>query len=271
MNSRNAIQFSNSGEITVVDQNRQVIGTAISLLFHVICVYGIITASSALSNFNPPMVIDFSIEQFTGDTTPKKPVAKAKPISKPEEPVIKKIIPKEKPQPEVVARKIEPIDTKKVIAEEKPPEQVVIEQPPVVETVETIPQDTIENDVDTALLDESDEQADDDLEKSSGPDLVQSLAQHKEQYIKEHFLYIKDSVQNQISYPRIARKMGWQGKVLISFVVCVDGSVKNIKIIESSGFKALDKNAVEVIQKVAPFPEPPVSAELIIPIIYKLS
>ncbi len=65
--------------------------------------------------------------------------------------------------------------------------------------------------------------------------------------------------------------MGWQGKVLISFVICKDGSVKDIRIVESSGFNALDKNAVEAIRKGAPFPRPPVSAELIIPVIYKLS
>ena len=60
-------------------------------------------------------------------------------------------------------------------------------------------------------------------------------------------------------------------RVLISFVICRDGSVKDIRIVKSSGFKALDKKAVEVIQKTAPFPRPPVSAELIIPITYKLS
>lgn len=100
---------------------------------------------------------------------------------------------------------------------------------------------------------------------------TKSFPSPEKQYLKEHFLYIKNSIQNKISYPRMARKMGWQGKVIISFIVCKDGSVKDIQIIESSGFKALDKNAMEVIRKVAPFPKPPVAAEIIIPVIYKLS
>ena len=106
---------------------------------------------------------------------------------------------------------------------------------------------------------------------SAGPIVTQSPILKKERYLKEHFQYVNETVQGQISYPRIARKMGWQGKVLISFVICRDGSVKDIRIVESSGFNALDKNAVEAIRKGAPFPRPPVAAELIIPVIYKLS
>ena len=68
----------------------------------------------------------------------------------------------------------------------------------------------------------------------------------------------------------MARKMGWSGKVLVSFIVYETGNAENIKIMESSGFAALDKNAVETIRKVCPFPKPPVKAELIIPVVYRL-
>jgi protein TonB len=89
-------------------------------------------------------------------------------------------------------------------------------------------------------------------------------------YVKRHFNYIRDMIQGNLSYPSIARRMGWTGKVIVSFVVCKDGRVENIKIVESSGFAILDRNAMETIKKVSPFPRPPVSAELIVPIAYML-
>ena len=92
----------------------------------------------------------------------------------------------------------------------------------------------------------------------------------KETYITQHFEYIRDRILKSLFYPRIARKMGWEGKIIVSFVVYGDGHVEHVKILESSGFKILDKNTVKIIKKASPFPRPPVKAELIIPIEYKL-
>ena len=90
-------------------------------------------------------------------------------------------------------------------------------------------------------------------------------------YTKAQFRHIQKSIQQHIKYPRIARKMGWEGKVVVEFIICKDGTVKNILTVESSGFKALDKNAVESIKKAAPFPKPPTTAKLIIPVVYQLN
>ena len=93
----------------------------------------------------------------------------------------------------------------------------------------------------------------------------------KELYVKVNFHQIKDNIQNKISYPRLARKMGWEGKVIVSFVVGKNGKILEVHIVESSGFAALDKNAISTIRKAAPFPCPPVSAELVVPVIYRLA
>ncbi len=101
---------------------------------------------------------------------------------------------------------------------------------------------------------------------AAGPSLM-----GKKEYIKAHFLYIKEGIERKITYPRFARKMGWEGKVVVSFVIREDGTVTNIKIVKSSGFSLLDKNAVESIKKAVPFPNPPVRAKLVVPISYRLS
>lgn len=278
------IHFFGAGAITFVDQKRQIIGASISFFLHAICLCCIISASSALTNLKPAMVIDFSIEKKLGDTTVKKS-DKTEQRKLSSETQISKVLANEKPllppppKEEVLTPQIIPAETKKEVMEEKLPEQIMVEQPPAVTTEDDIVAEHIESETELAARGNIQEtqavvaynDTNEDLGKAAIPTDVRSPVVRKERYVKEHFLYIKESVQNQITYPPIARRMGWQGKVLVSFVICRDGSVKDIKIIESSGFKALDNNAVEVIQKTAPFPQPPVSAELIIPIVYKLS
>lgn len=89
-------------------------------------------------------------------------------------------------------------------------------------------------------------------------------------YLKKHFSYIRELIQKSLMYPRIARARGWVGKVTVSFVVFENGKVEDVKVNESSGFAILDKNALDTIKKASPFPRPPVRAELIMPIVYRL-
>ena len=89
-------------------------------------------------------------------------------------------------------------------------------------------------------------------------------------YLKANFSYIRDMITRKIIYPETAREMGWQGKVKVSFVISSDGFVRDVQILQSSGIDILDKNAVETVKKASPFPRPPVAAQLIIPISYKL-
>lgn len=89
-------------------------------------------------------------------------------------------------------------------------------------------------------------------------------------YLNDHFAYIRDKIHRNVSYPDTARRMGWQGKVILSFVITKEGSVRKFKIIRSSGFTLLDKSAIETVCDTAPFPKPPCEAELVIPIIYRL-
>lgn len=97
-----------------------------------------------------------------------------------------------------------------------------------------------------------------------------SLEGLKSQYLREHFAYIRDLILKNITYPPLAKKVGWQGRVLVSFIIMEDGRVTNIKIVKSSGHAVLDRNVLETIREVQPFPKPPVRAELFIPVNYVL-
>ena len=91
-----------------------------------------------------------------------------------------------------------------------------------------------------------------------------------EKYVEANFQYIMEDIQQGIVYPRMARRMGWEGTAVISFVVCETGAIEDIQIVESSGYSLLDENAVKTIKKTAPFPSPPVRAVLVVPVTYRL-
>ncbi len=76
-------------------------------------------------------------------------------------------------------------------------------------------------------------------------------------------------------YPRIAQMRGWQGEVLVDLQLDENGIVITNKIHKSSGFEVLDKQALEMATKAAPFPLPPDVLKgrpfnLIVPVTFRL-
>lgn len=58
-------------------------------------------------------------------------------------------------------------------------------------------------------------------------------------------------------YPRIAQMRGWQGEAVVELQLDGNGKLKSKKIIQSSGYESLDKQALEMVEKATPFPAPP--------------
>lgn len=66
-----------------------------------------------------------------------------------------------------------------------------------------------------------------------------------------------------LNYPEEARRRGLHGDVLLTVVLNLDGSIKSIEVIQSSGQKILDAAAERIVRLAAPFPPAPRSAERI--------
>lgn len=58
-------------------------------------------------------------------------------------------------------------------------------------------------------------------------------------------------------YPRIAQMRGWQGEVIVELSLDGNGKLKSKRIIQHSGYDSLDQQALEMVDKAAPFPAPP--------------
>ncbi len=170
---------------------------------------------------------------------PKPVEKKPKPITKP------KPIKKEAPAPVEEPEFVPPPVVENVIAvqptAQKEPELVVpqplpIEPPP--------PPKPSQNEIDNAL-------------SAYGSLLGRAIAKHK-------------------SYPKIAQRRGWEGTVLLDLKLDSDGNVLSATVRESSGYDALDNQALKMVEKASPFPPPPKALQgrsfnITVPVSFKLA
>jgi len=73
-----------------------------------------------------------------------------------------------------------------------------------------------------------------------------------------------------IRYPEGARRMGLEGKVVLSFIVLENGSTREVRVINGSGFKVLDENAKEVVERTVMHKKMPHRVVVTLPITYRL-
>lgn len=235
--------------------NNQQRGFSASFFIHVALLLPIITMNSSMIRISKPVVIDFSVEgPSANDGAARAPMPKNETM-KAREP--------NQPRPQPVAAQQE------TIRQEAVPRQLTSAGETAAENQAPVPPArpspvTGSSRAATTISTSEGTSSSPRGEGASGEAMKQS-------YLKAHFAYIRDLVQQKLSYPTIARKMGWAGKVIISFIVCIDGQATDIMIREGSGIELLDKNAVAAVRDAAPFPKPPVEAQLIIPINYSLN
>ena len=86
----------------------------------------------------------------------------------------------------------------------------------------------------------------------------------------ENYNHIRDAVLKNVRYPDRARLLGLEGKVLLSFVVLEDGTISDIKVIDSSCHRILDESAKEAVAATRIGGKLPCRILVRLPIAYKL-
>ena len=79
-----------------------------------------------------------------------------------------------------------------------------------------------------------------------------SLDTMESKYIS-YFKHIRDKIYLVWIYPDAAKSAGIQGVVKILFVIDRSGRLKEVRILESSGYSVLDKEAIRALYAAAPF------------------
>ena len=94
---------------------------------------------------------------------------------------------------------------------------------------------------------------------------------YQDKYREENLSAIRDAVLSYLRYPPIARRMGWEGTVLVRFTLLPEGGLEEIRVERSSGYKVIDMSALEAVRKAhKDFPKPEEKVTLVIPIVYRL-
>lgn len=65
---------------------------------------------------------------------------------------------------------------------------------------------------------------------------------------------LRERVEQLKRYPHTARMNRWEGKVVLRAVIRDDGEIENLEVAESSGYRVLDKDAMDIIKLAAPLP-----------------
>lgn len=72
---------------------------------------------------------------------------------------------------------------------------------------------------------------------------------------------LSEAVAPHKQYPGVARIRGWQGTTLVEVNVGAAGKVVAARVLRTSGYEVLDRQAVDMIYRAAPLPVLPVAAD----------
>lgn len=161
---------------------------------------------------------------------------KPQPLAKPKTPQKKPLPPKPQPVPQVA----------KPIPQAHEPEPAIQEQPPVIAA--TPPPQAKEPPNNFVVPTPPQEPP----PRPKGPteqDIENARGNYSNLLSREFAKYKQ--------YPRMAQIRGWQGTVKVELHIDATGSIRSSTVIESSNFEVLDKQALEMVRKASPLPQPP--------------
>ncbi len=154
------------------------------------------------------------------------------------EPIIEKIV--EKPAPKVIEKpkKVE----KKIVKQEKQIEKVVEKPAPKVVEKES---ENIEK-MAVAEQNEISTKQESIIQSNSNNERNKNLE-------SEYLAKVKNKIEKNKVYPKVAKRLNQTGKVIVSFDILKDGKITNIKIIHKSKFEKLDEASIELLTNIGFF------------------
>ncbi len=61
---------------------------------------------------------------------------------------------------------------------------------------------------------------------------------------------VRQDLARYFHYPGMARRRGWQGRVVLDFAVRPDGRISDVRVAQSSGHQVLDRSAVRTLRRI---------------------
>ena len=199
------------------------------------------------------------------ETETKPPVVKKEKKPQPKKKRVEQVRKKRAPSP-VVEETVAVIDetppevTEPKAQDEEMLDESVAEEPDVMETVEA--------------EDGEDDRADIASPAAASSNIAEAKALEEvspeDAYIQEHINEIMALLKKNLYYPRMARKRGIEGEVLVRFELLENGDIRDVTVLEAER-DILARAAVTTIERLeGRFPLPKETLILNVPIVYRL-
>lgn len=93
--------------------------------------------------------------------------------------------------------------------------------------------------------------------------------------LQEFLRVVRSRLDAAKQYPLLARRLGQEGTAQLQFTITLAGETSNIHLAETSGWKALDQETVELVKRVGQFPAPPMmwkeGVTIQVPVVFELA
>jgi len=103
-----------------------------------------------------------------------------------------------------------------------------------------------------------------------------AVQQQRTATLKQQYLaYLAEKIAAQQRYPKQSRRRNEQGSVQVRVTLSKVGKLQRVALVESSGYTRLDREAVKMVRRAAPFQAIPASLEigsltLVVPVEFRI-
>ena len=231
----------------------------LSLLFHLILL--LLLPPVHKPKIKPPKILNVKIEVAQKETPKPEPIKKLEPMPQP----AKKVPEPPKPKP-VEEKKVEPKEAPKPIEKKLEP------TPPPPPATPNEKKDTSAKEKPTPPPQDIIKPADLTQEVITGTTSPEKIKSTKSDYSN----LLANAISKYKQYPKLAQVRGWQGIVIIEIEMSPTGAVLSMTIKKSSGYEVLDAEAMQMIQRAIPLPQPPESLKaknfaVLVPVSFQLN
>ena len=171
------------------------------------------------------------------------------------------------PEPPKIIEQPKKIDPPKP---EKKPEPVKEIAPIQEEVIEELPEPVVEEITELIEPEETApiEEVQEYIPPQPSPEVVKKVT---DSYTNQ----LTRAIAKQKKYPKIAQMRQWQGEVLLNIEIDPQGNLVKADILEESRYKILNNEAIDMVKRASPFPQPPEELRLknftvLVPISFKL-
>lgn len=102
-------------------------------------------------------------------------------------------------------------------------------------------------------------------------DEFERMSEPQKQFIRDNLGSIGKITEKHLRYPEAAGRLSMQGRSVVEFLLHPNGDISDLKLLDSSGYRALDKNSIETIEVAyKDYPRPSQTTKIRIYVHYQL-